>query len=231
MRRHRGGVTRELHVSLLLAAGLFAFGAGLTLPAAAIDPPPAPPLLYTLPEAGSYELPVIDRVGQHRLIDAAGQPRSVLDAPADGCALVAFVYLHCTDARGCPLALASLQQVDRAIAARPDLRERVRLVTVSFDPDRDTPESMQGLRHHMAPKGEWSFLTGASRAAVEPVLVDFGQDAVPVLTEDGSNTGLMRHVAKVFLVDPEGGVRNVYSSGFLDYRLLLRDVETLLQGE
>jgi hypothetical protein len=29
-------------------------------------------------------------------------------------------------------------------------------------------------------------------------------------------------------VDAQGGVRNVYSSGFLDHRLLLRDVETLL---
>jgi cytochrome oxidase Cu insertion factor (SCO1/SenC/PrrC family) len=215
----------------LLAAGLFAFVAVLSPQARAIDPPPAPPLLYELPEAGSYDLPVIDRVSQHRLLDAAGKPRPVLDVPPDGCALVAFVYLHCTDARGCPLALASLQQADRAIAVRQDLRERVRLVTVSFDPDRDTPESMRGLRHHMAPKGEWSFLTGASREEVKPVLVDFGQDAVPVLTEDGSNTGLMRHVAKVFLVDPEGGVRNVYSSGFLDHRLLLRDVETLLQGD
>jgi len=38
----------------------------------------------------------------------------------------------------------------------------------------------------------------------------------------------MRHVAKVFLVDDEGGVRNIYSSGFLDHRRLLRGVETLL---
>jgi len=223
--------SRQLHAAAVLLAGLLASAAPPTSLAAASDLPPPPPLLYVPPEAGSYELPVIDRVGQHRLLDADGKTRPVLDVPDDGCALIAFVYLHCTDARGCPLALASLQQADRVIVAREDLRERVRLVTVSFDPERDTPESMKGLRHHMAPKGQWSFLTGASREAVEPVLVDFGQDAVPVLTENGSNTGLMRHVAKVFLIDPQGGVRNVYSSGFLDHRLLLRDVETLLQGD
>ena len=38
----------------------------------------------------------------------------------------------------------------------------------------------------------------------------------------------MRHVAKVFLIDAEGAVRNVYSSGLMDHRLLLRDLETLL---
>ena len=62
-------------------------------------------------------------------------------------------------------------------------------------------------------------------------LLEAGQDAVPVLTGDGSDTGLMRHVAKVFLVDEQGGVRNVYSSGFLDPRLLVRDVETLLLAD
>ena len=53
----------------------------------------------------------------------------------------------------------------------------------------------------------------------------------PVLTGDGSDTGLKRHLAKVFLVDEQGGVRNVYSSGFLDPRLLVRDIETLLLAD
>jgi cytochrome oxidase Cu insertion factor (SCO1/SenC/PrrC family) len=190
----------------------------------------APPLLYELPAAGSYELPVIDRVREHRLLDSGGELEPLLGLPEGSCALVAFVYLHCTDPNGCPLALASLQQTDRAIAARDDLRGRVRLVTVSFDPARDGPEAMQGLRRNMAPRGDWRFLTAASQAELEPVLADYGQDAVPVLTGGGHDTGLMRHVAKVFLVDSDGGVRNIYSSGFLDHRLLLRDVETLLRA-
>ncbi|MDJ0849575.1 MAG: SCO family protein [Myxococcota bacterium] len=188
----------------------------------------APPLLYELPEAGSYELPTIERVSDHQLLDPTGQVRPLLGLSPGSCALVAFVYLHCTDASGCPLALASLQRADRAIAARPDLRDRVRLVTVSFDPARDTPEAMAGLRHHMSPKGEWRFLTARDETSIRPVLVDYGQDAVPLLTGGGQDTGLLRHVTKVFLVDGEGRVRNVYSSGFLDHRLLLRDVETVL---
>ncbi len=188
----------------------------------------APPLLYELPEAGSYELPRIERVSEHRLLDPEGRRRPLLGLEQGSCALVAFVYLHCTDASGCPLALGSLQRVDRAIAARADLKGRVRLVAVSFDPARDTPEAMAGLRHHMAPRGDWRFLTAADEAGIQPVLADYGQDAVPLLTGGGQDTGLLRHVTKVFLVDDEGGVRNVYSSGFLDHRLLIRDVETVL---
>jgi hypothetical protein len=35
-------------------------------------------------------------------------------------------------------------------------------------------------------------------------------------------------LAKVFLIDGEHRIRNVYGSGFLDARILIRDLETLL---
>lgn len=38
----------------------------------------------------------------------------------------------------------------------------------------------------------------------------------------------LRHVLKVFLVDASGAVRNVYSTGLLDRRLLVNDVRTVL---
>jgi cytochrome oxidase Cu insertion factor (SCO1/SenC/PrrC family) len=49
-----------------------------------------------------------------------------------------------------------------------------------------------------------------------------------VAVESGESTAMIRHVAKVFLVDASGGLRNIYSSGFLDYEMLMRDIETLL---
>jgi hypothetical protein len=48
------------------------------------------------------------------------------------------------------------------------------------------------------------------------VLADFGQDTGP------------SHVLKIFLLDGERRVRNIYSTGFLDVRLMLADLETLL---
>jgi hypothetical protein len=40
--------------------------------AAAVEPAEGRPL-YQLPEPGSYELPVIDRVGRHELLSASGE--------------------------------------------------------------------------------------------------------------------------------------------------------------
>jgi protein SCO1/2 len=216
----RRGAPRAALAALVLALAV--------APAAAAGPAP---LDYELPAAGSYELPVIQRVSDHALVASDGADAQLL--PADGAriAVVAFVYLHCTDASGCPLALAELQRADRALAERPELSSRVRLVAVSFDPARDDPSAMAALRNLLAPRSDWRFLTARDAAMLAPVLRDFGQDAVPELTSDGMDSGVVRHVVKVFLVDPRGGVRNIYSTGFLDHRLVLRDVETLLLRE
>ena len=107
----------------------------------------------------------------------------------------------------------------------------MRLATVSFDPGRDGPEQMARARKRLAPRSDWRFLTAANEAQLRPVLEDFGQDAVPLFTNTGERSGIMRHVVKVFLVDDAGTVRNIYSTGFLDHRILLRDIETLLLVE
>lgn len=188
--------------------------------------------LYDLPEAGSYDLPVIDRVARHELLDSEGEPSDLLATEAGECAVVSFVYSSCPDAQGCPLLLSTLRRLDRALAADSALAQRVRLVSVSFDPQHDTPERLKMLRTHMSPSGDWRFLTAISDATLQPVLDDYGQDALRlVAAENGESTALIRHVAKVFLVDASGGIRNIYSSGFLDYEMLMRDIETLLLAD
>jgi cytochrome c peroxidase len=200
----------------------------LTAPAGATESPVASQRLYELPAAGSYALPPIDRVSEHALLASDGREAPLLDLAPGRFAIVAFVYLSCHDAAGCPLLLSALQQTDRRLAARPDLRGRVRLVTVSFDPARDGPEALASLRRALAPKGEWLFFTGRDEAELRPVLEDYGQDAVRELVRDGEGEGALRHVAKVFLIDSERRVRNVYASGFLEAEILVRDLETLM---
>jgi cytochrome oxidase Cu insertion factor (SCO1/SenC/PrrC family) len=102
-------------------------------------------------------------------------------------------------------------------------------VTISFDPERDTPERLAMLRSHLDPSGEWRFLTAESRAKIDPVLEDFGQDALPLVAADnGESLGIIRHIAKVFLIDSDLGIRNIYNTSMLDYEILLRDIETIL---
>ncbi len=184
-------------------------------------------LRFALPAAGSYALPPIARVQEHRLLDPEGNEAALLDLAGGQLAVVSFIYTHCPQAQGCPLALAVLQRVDRLVAQRPDLAAQVRLVTLSFDPARDTPARMGQLRAHMRPASDWRFLTASSAEQLQPVLEDFGQD-VRRLGGDGVAIGLLGHVLKVFLVDSSRAVRNIYSTGLLSPELLLLDLETLL---
>ncbi|MEE8559070.1 MAG: SCO family protein [Myxococcota bacterium] len=184
-------------------------------------------LLFALPEAGSYELPPIERVTDVSLLDSKGERVPLLGLERGELAIVAFIYRSCADAAGCPLSLATLQRLDRRLARRPELARLTRLVTVSFDPGRDTPERMAELRRLLSPRSDWRFLTASSADEIGGVLSDFGQDALRLATADGQETGVLRHVLKVFLVDGSGWIRNVYSAGFLDSRILERDLETV----
>jgi cytochrome oxidase Cu insertion factor (SCO1/SenC/PrrC family) len=221
-----------LALGLLVApAGAGAHGDAHPPAEAAIDAkdsdPDAPGLAYELPAAGSYELPPILRVGDHALLGSDGERAEILGLEPGQLAFVSFVYLGCRDPEGCPLALATLVRLDRALAARADLSPRVRLVSVSFDPRHDRPEDLARLREGLTPRADWRFFTAAGEPELAPVLADFGQNVDAIPGEDGE-TAALGHVLKVFLVDAQGRVRNVYSAGFLDHRLLLRDVETLL---
>jgi cytochrome oxidase Cu insertion factor (SCO1/SenC/PrrC family) len=188
---------------------------------------PAPAVAFEPPEAGSYALPPITQVADRALTGTDGGPAPLLGLGPGEVAFVSFVYLSCPE--GCPLATAVLQELDRRLARDRALAARVQLVTVSFDPARDTPDAMARLARGLAPRGRWRFLTARDAAELEPLLADFGQDAVPLVAEAGAPQRLA-HVLKVFLVDDAGRVRNVYSSGFLDARLLENDARTVLAG-
>lgn len=190
------------------------------------SPPAAPAPRFEPPPPGSYALPPFGHVAEHQLLDADGARAPLLGLGPGEAALVSFVYLHCPDA--CPATTAVLQELDRMLAEQPELSRRAKLVTVTFDPVRDTPERMASLRAALAPKGRWQFLTAGNAAAMDPVLADFGQDVLRASDASG-RPEIASHVLKVFLVDGRGRIRNIYSSGFLDARILLNDLQTILQ--
>jgi len=190
---------------------------------------------YDPPEAGSYTLPVIKPAPDGRVLDEQGQPRSLRRLLAGKISLVSFIYTRCADPNGCPLATAVLYDIHDASEADRALADNLRMVSLSFDPENDTPEVMAGFRGHDpadAPRrNEWSFLTTASQADLQPILKRFDQVVLRRTGEDGRDLGLYAHQLRVYLVDRRGNVRNIYGLGFLDPRLLVADVHTLLAEE
>lgn len=232
MRRHAARWTPAAVAGVVaVASAAWGHGAGHGTAPDADAPAGVGTPLFEAPAPGTYDLPAVDRVSEHALRDTDGRPASLPALAPGEVALVSFVYGSCADASGCPLALATVQRLDRRLAAAPaELAGRVRLVTVSFDPDRDTPARMAEIREHMAPRTDWRFLTAPDRGALAPVLADYGQDVVRLVDAEGAEVGLLRHVLKLFLVDDALRVRNVYSAGLLDERILWNDLRTVLAG-
>jgi cytochrome oxidase Cu insertion factor (SCO1/SenC/PrrC family) len=185
---------------------------------------------YTPPAVGTYVLPVIRKVADHPLIDVEGRPTTLFTVTGGRLAVVAFVYTSCIEAVGCPVSHAVLHGLDRALAADPALAERVALVTLSFDPDRDTPAAMAALRALHDPQTDWRFATTRGGDELQRLLDDFDQPVAKLRYEDGVWSGLFRHVLKVFLVDTQHRVRAIYSTGFLNQALVLNDLRTLAAG-
>jgi len=180
------------------------------------------------PAPGTYDLPPIDTVSDHHLLDSTGKPVNLFALTNGKVAVISFMYTACTDVGGCPLAAAVLQQVDRLLSERPELAKQVTLISVSFDPERDTPARLAEIRAGLNPRTDWYFLTAATPEALQPILADYNQPVAKLWQEDGKWSGLFRHVLKVFLLDRTHQVRNIYSTGFFNPQLVVNDIDTIL---
>ena len=189
-----------------------------------------PPLEFVPPAPGTYVLHHIMPAPEGRVLDVDGRSAPLSRYTRGSITLLDFIYTTCSDPDGCPLAYRVFDALKEAIGARPELHGRVRFVTLSFDPARDTPEVMkQYAGSRSVDKGNglrWYFLTTRSARELMPLVEGFGQDVR--VTRNGRE---LSHVLKVFLIDRGGDVREIYSSNFLHPEVVLNDIETLLAEE
>ena len=105
----------------------------------------------TAEDASSIELHNME------LIDQDGEAvRFVDDVVGDRIVVMDFVYTTCTTV--CPVLSAILGQVQRQLA--DDLGPELRLVSVSVDPVRDTPERLKAYAASHRAGPDWLWLTG-----------------------------------------------------------------------
>jgi cytochrome oxidase Cu insertion factor (SCO1/SenC/PrrC family) len=110
----------------------------------------------------------------------------------------------------------------------PAAAHGVQLVSLSFDPEYDTPDVMRMFARTLGGDGReppWQFLTTASRRQLAPLLAGFGQDAS--LDIDAPEARRIDHTLRVFLIDRRGRVREIYSSAYLLPDVIVNDILTL----
>jgi len=186
-------------------------------------------LTFPAPVAGSYTLPALGKAADGDLVDSTGAPATLYALYDDRMIVLSFVYTACTDVNGCPLASFVLSLVQRRLSSDEELKAKVRLITVSFDPANDTPQVMADYaRNFRRGDVDWRFLTAASARSLEPILDDYDQAVIRDRNPDGQLVGTMSHILRVFLIDPQKNIRNIYSPSFLHPDILLADIRTVI---
>ncbi|MGK0270089.1 MAG: cytochrome c peroxidase [Cocleimonas sp.] len=186
---------------------------------------------YELAEVGSYKLPALNDAPDGKVLDENGQQVQLHNMYKGKYTLLSFMYSNCKDVNGCPLSSYVFYKIKAAMNKDPLLASNLRLASLSFDPENDSPEVMQLYGNNFkfaGNKGEWRFLTTSSLESLNPVLQAYNQDIQRQMSVNGDQTEDISHILRVFLIDPKLKIRNIYSVGFLHPDLLINDVKTLL---
>lgn len=133
--------------------------------------------------------------------------------------LVGFVFTTCNGT--CPATTHRMAKVQDAIRDR-GLSKEVHLVSITLDPERDTPGVLQRyMSLYDLDPSSWTFLTGSPKK-VKKVFTSWGMWAKP------SANGQLDHPSRVFLVDGRGQIREIYNLSFFKTEWVLEDIQSLI---
>jgi cytochrome oxidase Cu insertion factor (SCO1/SenC/PrrC family) len=216
-----------LRRSLLLAACL---SISAIVQGAADQRPAGPPRMdFTPLRPGTYHLQAIQSVAEATLLDERGQPVKLSTLTQGKITLLTFFYTYCVDPLGCPFSHETLSKLRDRILEDRKLAPNVRFVGISCDPTNDTPAVLAQYAANFTRGStfDWQFLTARTVPALLPVLDDFGQDVSVQVDEKGRPTRTLHHMLKVFLIDPHGTVREIYTLAFIQPDVMFNDIRTL----
>lgn len=151
------------------------------------------------------------------LLEAGGEQVALSDF-AGKTVLLYFGYTSCPDA--CPLTLVDLARVQREL---DDAGEKMQVVMVTVDPQRDTPEKLAEYVSHFHP----SFIgLSGSEEQIAQAAAPFG---VYYQAHEGTAASgyLVDHTTRIFVIDPDGMYRLSYSFGTPSEEIIA-DMRTLL---
>jgi protein SCO1 len=160
-----------------------------------------------------------DTVPDDPLVDQSGATRRLSDWHGRVLA-VTFVYTRCPVPDFCPLMDRHFADLQRAVAADRTLRDRVHLVSISFDPKHDTPAV---IRAHAKQRGAdprtWSYLTGEP-AAIDHVTSRFGVSPI----EEPDAAASITHNLRTAVIDAQGKLVTIYNGNDWAVDGLLHDL-------
>ena len=155
-------------------------------------------------------LPVLGDVPAFAMKDQRARPMTNASLRGE-VSIVDFFFTSCT--ASCPRLMARMADVEKMLAAKASDRAKlgVRLVSITVDPENDTPPKLaEYAKRYQADPDRWWFLTGEADALQRVVVEGFKvhyQKADPSM-----GIGEIMHGNWFLLIDASGKIRGYYLS-------------------
>ena len=164
-----------------------------------------------------YSMPDVTLVNQN---GSKVRLKSLLN-DSDKTVVVDFIFGTCTTI--CPVLSAGYANLQ---AKLPAGGPKIHLVSISIDPEKDTPEVLKLYAERFKATDRWLFLTGAKTD-----IYTLARDGFKLpIAEPATPGAQIIHSTRLILIDRTGTVRGFYeATGDTGVRDLVRDIRKLLE--
>ena len=145
------------------------------------------------------ELPKLFPVPNASLVNEKAQPVT-LDANKGYVTVYDFIYTNCSGT--CPMMTASM----RKLTPKVPKDAKVKFVSISVDPARDTPQILRDYATRYRNDDRWTFLTGDRKTIVDVSVNGFKLAA----GDPGPGGDPLLHSSKFVVADKSGTIREYY---------------------
>ena len=168
----------------------------------------------------SSRLAVISPAPGFTLTDQNGKPATLSESKGK-VLLVSFVFTTCNGT--CPATTHRMAAVQQELK-RTGLwnTSNVQFLSITLDPERETPEVLRKyMKLYDLDGAGWQFLSGPQETLAKTI-------AAWGMWAKAAANGQIDHPSRIFLVDPNGRQREIYSLETLDPEAVANDVATVL---
>jgi protein SCO1/2 len=168
------------------------------------------PLASPLP-GQAVEAQAGDEVPNYRLINQDGKAIRINDYKGKTL-LLTFVFTRCQDPDQCTLMSSNFATIDQALQKQPDLYGKTHLLSISFDPEYDTPKVLRSYgaaftgRYTDETFEHWEFATG-SADEVKGIAQFFG---LRYYKDTQSGKEQVIHSLRTAVIGPDSKILKVY---------------------
>jgi protein SCO1/2 len=152
-----------------------------------------------------------DEIPDFSLVNQDGKPLRLSQYKGKAVALT-FVYTRCPQPDQCTLMSSNFAAIDQELQKQPDVYSRTHLLTISFDPQYDTPKVMRsyGASHTGRYSDEkfdhWEFATGGVDE-VKRIAEFFG---LRYFKDSSTGEDQVMHSLRTAVIDPAGKLVKLY---------------------